>query len=209
MRALLLMLSMVCLFSVASATWSSNDHEFLPAIRVSGVGVNSASGSFLGEDWARYLSELGATQAGLTAMYAEAKRKCPKGYTIVSAPVERMTTTFSWGRGYLWVYYTSRYEVSMEIECDNDGKFPEWKGEFGVMKSKITAEEYGRLVSAKYDELKQIKTPEQLFKLVDSHRQPGVDYSPYERAKQNGEIKQVAVPSLADLCTIHSGELRQ
>ena len=57
------------------------------------------------------------------------------------------------------------------------------------------------------EELKQIKTPDQLIKLVDSNRERGVDYSPWERAKRNGEIKRVVLPSLEELSKIHVGGL--
>lgn len=204
MAVVVLMLGMVVLFSGVKATVNSADAVSPgPVIKVSGSAKCTAWQSFFGGS-AKSNSQLGASTWGLANMYAAAKNACPKGYRIVSVPVESMSTSCVWGTGWWtgWVAYTSVYHVSMEIECEDGAGFPEWRGAFATLTPEIE-EQFKKEVAARYERLKQIKTPDQLISLVESSKERGVDYSPFERAKRNGQITRVALPSLEELSTIH------
>lgn len=135
------------------------------------------------------------------ALYRRAKAVCPGGYTIVSGPtLVSLSTTHAWSGA--WGAYTSTCAYTMEIECDSSKKstttpphtVPKTHG-----KTTPSKKEVAKMVEDQTKKLANVKTAEDLLRMVQSHKIEDVDYTPFEQAMRAGEVKRLAVPSKDEL----------
>ena len=165
-------------------------------VTVSGSGSSTVGSWFFKNKMDYWASRWGATAAAEKAVYRRAAAVCPDGYTVVSGPTAGPIST-TYGSSGAWGAYTSTCTYTMVIECDSTKKRTTVPPATPNVEDKSTPskKEVRKMVEEQAKKLANVKTAQDLARMVNGHKINGVDYSPFDKAMRAGEIKRLAPPA--------------
>ena len=171
-------------------------------ITLTGTGTSTSSNFLYGTSGYVY-SRLGAQARAFDELNRQARKNCPDGYRIASGPFETTTTSSSWSGG--WLTYTSVCNASVVIECDSTlakrpdhEKYPSIDPRDAQPPPPLDTKEMRSKLEEHRSELLKISDAGQLVRFVEKNKVEGVDYGPFHRAVDAGEVTRIAVPTVEE-----------
>lgn len=89
------------------------------AINVSGKG---RAWKYAGSSTSNFQAKYNATTRAISALNADARRKCPGGYAITSGPFCKVKATWVWN--FPWPYWKASAKCQGTIECNRSRRYP-------------------------------------------------------------------------------------